>query len=129
MRVGPGVVGEAAETVVSNWLARSGWRILGRNVRVGRNELDIVAVDPGPPCRLVAVEVRWRRRPDHGRPEETVDRRKLLRLRVALAAIAAAGRLPDGARLPPCVAAVDVVGVMPEGGRARLVHIRDVTLD
>jgi hypothetical protein len=41
--------GDAAEDAVAVALATSGWRILGRRVRVGRLELDIVAVDPGPP--------------------------------------------------------------------------------
>ena len=37
---------------VADRLAAGGWRILGRNVHVGRRELDIVAVDPGPPAWL-----------------------------------------------------------------------------
>jgi Holliday junction resolvase-like predicted endonuclease len=45
--------------------------------------LDIVAVDPGPPLMLVVVEVRLRSRRDFGLPEETVDRRKRVRLRDA----------------------------------------------
>ena len=48
--------GDAAESLVAARLERAGWTILGRNVHVGRHELDIVAVDPGPPAALVVVE-------------------------------------------------------------------------
>ncbi len=119
-------VGRAAEAAAAQWLEASGWRILGRNVRVGRNEIDLVALDPGPPRRLVAVEVRWRGRVDHGRPEETVDARKVRRLRSALAGLVAAGTLPDGTSLPSLPPALDVITVEPGGARPRFGHLRDV---
>lgn len=119
--------GDAAEQAVSERLARIGWSILGRNVRVGRAELDIVAVDPGPPVRLVVVEVRWRSRHDFGFPEETVGREKLGRLRAALGVLLGTGHLPDGAPLPRASPAIDVVAVQPGTGVAlRLRHHRDV---
>ena len=77
-------LGDSAEAAVAERLRASGWTILGRNVRVGRAEIDILAVDPSRPPSLVAVEVRWRRRRDFGLPEETVDRVKLARLRAAV---------------------------------------------
>ena len=52
--------GDAAETLVAARLLAAGWTILARNVHVGRHELDLVAIDPGPPAALVVVEVRWR---------------------------------------------------------------------
>ena len=45
--------------------------MLARNVHAGRSELDIVAVDPGPPERLVVVEVRWRASRSFGGAEES----------------------------------------------------------
>jgi putative endonuclease len=118
--------GDAAESFVEARLTAAGWTILARRLRVGRAEIDLLATDPGPPRRLVAVEVRWRRRPDHGRPEETVDRRKLGLLRGAIAALVDAGRLPDGATLPRWPPAIDLVTVEPG---PRLHHLRDVSLD
>ncbi len=113
-------VGDAAEGAVADALARAGWTILGRRVRVGRLEIDLVAVDPGPPGVLVMVEVRWRSSRAFGLPEETIDGRKVGRLRQAAGALVAAGRLPDGTPLPPLPVRLDVVAVEPgPRGRAR----------
>ncbi len=83
MRTDLQVAGDAAEERVAETLAGAGWTILGRQVHVGRAELDIVAIDPGPPAELVVVEVRWRGRRDFGLGEETVDWRKQARLHQA----------------------------------------------
>jgi putative endonuclease len=99
--------------LVAAQLAAAGWTILGRQVRVGRAELDIVAIDPGPPANVVIVEVRFRRTRDFGLPEETIDHRKLARLRVAAHALRALGTLPDGTRLPPLALRLDIVVIEP----------------
>jgi putative endonuclease len=77
------IAGDAAEDRVAASLIEAGWTMLARQVHVGRAEIDIVAVDPGPPPELVVVEVRWRGRRDFGLGEETVDRRKQIRLHQA----------------------------------------------
>jgi Holliday junction resolvase-like predicted endonuclease len=109
-------------------LAQAHWVILARRVRVGRLELDLVAIDPGPPPSLVVAEVRWRRSRAFGLPEETVDGRKLSRLRRGAAGLAAGGTLPDGRRLPSLPLRLDVVAVEPgrQPGRLRLRHHRAV---
>lgn len=117
--------GDAAESLVVGRLEAAGWTILGRNVRVGRAELDIVGLDPGPPARLVIVEVRARSRRDFGLAEETVDHRKRARLRTALAVLRERGSLPDGTPLPAIGARFDVVAVEPPtvaGGAPRVRH-------
>ena len=121
--------GTTAEDVATRRLVDAGWRIIGRNIRVGRLELDIVAVDPRPPGRLVAVEVRYRRRRDFGTPEETFDRRKRARTLAALLTLRSAGRLSDGTPVPPLMPAVDLIVIEPTpppstGIRVR--HHRDV---
>jgi Holliday junction resolvase-like predicted endonuclease len=108
--------GDAAESLVAGSLAARGWTVLARNLRVGRGELDIVAVDPGPPATLVIVEVRWRRDRGFGLPEETVDWRKRRHLRRAAAALLERG-LPDGSALPPLPLRFDLVVVEPAGMR------------
>ena len=119
--------GDAAEEAVARTLGASGWTILARRARVGRLELDLVALDPGPPSALVVLEVRWRRTRTFGLPEETVDGRKVARLRRAAGALVAAGRLPDGTRLPRAPVRLDVVAVEPgPAGSLRVRHHRAV---
>ncbi len=121
------LAGDEAERAVADRLLAAGWRILGRHVRVGRGELDLVALDPGPPAQLVVVEVRWRRDRAFGLPEETFDRRKRDHLRRAVSRLIAAGALPDGTRLPVLPVRVDLVAVEPplrEGDPPRFRHHR-----
>jgi putative endonuclease len=119
--------GDAAEHAVAAALTAQGWSILGNAVRVGTLEVDIVAADPGPPPNLVVVEVRWRGSRAYGLPEETVDGRKIARLRRAAASLAARGSLPDDTPLPALPLRLDVVAVEPgSGGRLRARHHRGV---
>ena len=110
--------GDAAETLVAARLADAGWTVVARNVHVGRHELDLVAVDPGPPAALVIVEVRWRAGRGFGLPEETVDHRKRTRVRAAAFGLLDSGSLPDGAALPRLPLRFDLVVVEP-GDRTR----------
>jgi len=110
--------GDAAERQVADRLAAAGWSIVGRNVHVGRHELDLIAVDPGPPPILVVVEVRWRSRRAFGLPEETVDGRKRTRVRAAAFGLLDRGVLPDGSPLPHLPLRFDLIVVEP-GDRIR----------
>jgi putative endonuclease len=110
--------GDAAETLAIGRLSDAGWTVLARNVHVGRREIDLVAVDPGPPAALVIVEVRWRGGRDFGLPEETVDHRKRVRVRAAAYGLLERGSLPDGTPLPALPLRFDLVVVEP-GDRVR----------
>jgi putative endonuclease len=110
--------GDAAETLAINRLSDAGWTVLARNVHVGRREIDLVAVDPGPPAALVIVEVRWRGGRVFGLPEETVDHRKRARVRAAAYGLLERGSLPDGTPLPALPLRFDLVVVEP-GDRLR----------
>ena len=119
--------GDAAEAIVAERLLSARWRILGRNVRVGRCELDLVAIDPGPPAALVVVEVRWRRSRAFGLAEETFDARKRGHLRAAIGRLLEAGGLPGGIALPRLPLRVDLVVVEPPAhspGTPRIRHHR-----
>ncbi|WP_150267611.1 YraN family protein [Paenibacillus tepidiphilus] len=75
--------GTAAEDAAALYLASRGYAILERNWRCRSGELDIVAELAG---RLVIVEVRSRgSNPLPGTPEESVDARKIRRVRQAAA--------------------------------------------
>lgn len=112
MRTDAQIRGDDAESAVAAGLTRDGWTILARNVRAGRGELDIVAVDPGPPWTLVVVEVRRRSRRDFGLAEETIDYRKRVSLRTAVGRLLEDG-LPGGTVLPRLPLRVDLVVVEP----------------
>jgi putative endonuclease len=117
-------IGDDAERLVSERLIAAGWQILGRQVRVGRAELDIVAVDPSSPARLVIVEVRTRASRAFGLPEETVDARKRRRLRRAAQALREMGILADGTAVPPLPLRLDLVVVEPPAARGGDVRVR-----
>ena len=112
-------IGDAAEALVASRLEAAGWTILARNVRLGRDELDLVAIDPGPPRALVVVEVRRRGRRDFGLAEET---RRPPQARDAPAGrrprCSSAGTLPDGRPLPALPLRIDLVALDVDAGRA-----------
>ncbi len=114
--------GAAGEEIVAIYLAGIGWSVLARNVKVGRDEIDLLCLDPAPPQTLVSVEVRSLRTSAFGAPEERVDRRKVGRLYRSLAALATEGTLdPVARRLPR---RVDLVVVDRRFGRVELRHLR-----
>jgi putative endonuclease len=121
------LTGDEAEALVAERLEAQGWTILARNLRVGRHEVDLIAIDPGPPApgRLVIVEVRARSTRRFGLAEETVDFRKRRHLRDAAWTIVAAGTLRDGRPLPQLPLRFDIVVVEPsEAHPPRIRHHR-----
>lgn len=103
-------LGLAAEGAVERWLTDAGWRVLARRRRsAAGGELDLVAVDRD--GALVAIEVRARRSFRTGAPADTVDARRVARLRHGLAAFALANPRPHrGLR-------IDLVTVEPTAAR------------
>ena len=120
--------GDAAELSAATYLEAAGWTVLARNVHVGRHELDLVAIDPGPPAALVVVEVRWRVSRDFGLPEETVDHRKRTRVRAAAFGLLDRGAFADGEPLPHLPLRFDLIVVEPgpgdDAGTRRIRHHR-----
>ncbi|HYI23095.1 MAG TPA: YraN family protein, partial [Candidatus Limnocylindrales bacterium] len=86
--------GAVAEDTALAYLRGMGWTAVARNVRIGRDEIDLVAVDKGPPLELVFVEVRSATSRRFGEPEERVDRGKVGHLYRAMSAVTAAGLVP-----------------------------------
>ena len=122
--------GERGERLAARYLEAQGWTVLATRVRVGRDEIDVLAVEPGPPASLVVVEVRTRSSSRYGSPEESVDRRKIARLYRAAAGLRAIGSLPDGRPLPAHSWRVDLVAVDdaphigPGSGGPAIRHLR-----
>lgn len=115
--------GSVAEAAVAAHLEQLGWRVLARNARFGRDEIDLLAVDPGPPVTLVLVEVRSLRSNAFGAPEERVDRAKVGRLYRALAGLRRSGTTAalGVARLP---VRVDLLVVDDRRDRREVRHLR-----
>ena len=89
-------LGIAGESAACLHLERQGYRILARNARVDRVELDIVAERAGV---IVFVEVKTRRTAEFGDAAESVDARKRARLaRGAAAWLRASERHPRRVR-------------------------------
>ena len=72
--------GRFAEALVATWLKERGFRILGKRVRVGPLELDLVAKRSS---LLVFCEVRSAGENAPYHPVESIDRHKVTRLRRA----------------------------------------------
>jgi putative endonuclease len=70
-------LGKKGETFAADYLSRSGYEIIARNVRTPFGELDLIAAREG--C-TVFIEVKTRRSRTHGLPEEAVTARKRNRL-------------------------------------------------
>jgi putative endonuclease len=104
-------LGDAAEAAVAARLSGLGWSILGSGVHVERDELDLIALEPGDPPVLVFVEVRSHSVTRFGTPEESVSAAKVARLYRAAMGLLRLGRLPDGTVLPPLAWRVDLVAV------------------
>ena len=119
MRTARQQAGDAAEALVAARLEAAGWQVVARNLRVGRAELDLVAVDPGPPPVLVVVEVRRRTARTFGLPEETFGWRKQRHVRRAGFGLLDLARLPDGSRVPRLPLRFDLVIVEPSGVRGQ----------
>lgn len=125
-------MGDRVEVLVAAWLEAQGWKILAANVTVGRNEIDIVAVEPGAPPCLVFVEVRSHASSRFGAPEESVRMAKLARTYRAAFDLLRLGRLPDGTAVPHSPWRVDLVAVEmrpsigPGMGGPAIRHLRGV---
>lgn len=65
----PRTTGQQAEDAAATFLRRKGYKILARNVRAGRNEIDIIARHGKV---LVFVEVRSRTAADAIAPEDSI---------------------------------------------------------
>lgn len=122
----PESTGARGEREAAQWLAARGYRIIGRNIRMGMGELDIVAEAPDGRT-VVAVEVKSRvhragapRASTSVAPEASVTVRKRAKLLRLMNALTAANRWHDRPRR------IDIVSVVfDESGRVEIRHFED----
>ena len=107
-------LGAAGEAAACTYLERLGYRILARNARAERVEIDIVAERGGV---LVFLEVKTRSGTGYGTGADAVDARKQARIaRGAAAWLRESGRQPRRVRF-------DVITCQAEGGGGfRMTH-------
>lgn len=112
-------VGRHGENVAARFLVESGYRVVARNWRGLRGELDIVAVDGD---EVVVVEVKTRRGLGYGHPAEAITHSKLARLRRL------AGQWLSENATHAASVRIDVVAVvLPSAGAAEVEHLRGVS--
>lgn len=111
-------LGRRGESAAAAHLQDLGWRVVARNVRSGRKEVDLV-IRRG---RVVAfVEVKTRRGDTFGHPLEAITRKKRAEIRAVAREWLRTNRVPPGT-----LYRFDAVAVhWPRAGRPRIVHVPD----
>jgi putative endonuclease len=71
-------LGDIGEAMASSFLIEKGMEMIGRQVKIGRGEIDLVVQDDG---ELVIVEVKTRQSNAFGNPEDSITQKKLRQLR------------------------------------------------
>ncbi len=109
--------GDAGEDIAVQYLRKHGFKILDRNYRAYRGEIDIVAKEKKD---YVFVEVKARRTSFFGSPEEAVTPEKESHIRSAAEEYCAKHALED----KPC--RFDVIAIEGEGEKMQIRHLRNV---
>ena len=111
-------LGERGERLAARWLSRRGYRILHRNLSIGRDEADLVVVDPtGRSLVIVEVKTRSSEAPP---PEAGLTRRKQVHLERFAARLQCRREYRD---LPVRIDAIAIV--WPDGGTPEVRHYKD----
>ena len=115
-------VGARGEDAAAEFLEAKGYRVMDRNYRFQREEIDLVAFQPNATNdggMIVFVEVKARSGTGYGRPEAAVDGAKQKAImRVAEAYM-------HERRLIPSPTRFDVVAVLFERGRPSIEHFEN----
>lgn len=112
-------LGKWGEDQAAAFLQRQGYRIIERDWKSGRRDIDIIATDGN---EVVFVEVKTRCNRLFGEPEEAVDYRKLQNLRLAINHYIKYRRIDNDVRFD-IISVVGTIGQEPE-----IEHIKDVRL-
>jgi len=70
-------IGIIGEMIAADYLIEKGYKILDRNIRIGRGEIDIICIVNG---KIIFTEVKTRTSHKHGLPEEAITAKKYLKL-------------------------------------------------
>jgi len=109
--------GAGGESLAAAWLELDGHEVLGRNVKVGGVEVDVLARQG---ATRVVVEVKLRGRADYGGAALAVDRAKRERLMRAARALEQSGA---------SAVRIDVIAIDTDPDGLRLRHYRNAVTD
>lgn len=107
-------IGSSGEEIAVHFLEGRGFRILQKNFRFGRGEIDLVAEEGE---TLVFVEVKFRRSLSHGLPEDSITPAKQRQIRRVAEGFLLVNRI-DGR---PC--RLDVIAIEQRGAEVVVRHI------
>jgi len=105
------------EEAACRYLKKKGWRMIAKNVRMGRDELDILAVSPDEQT-LAIIEVRSTAN-EKRKPELTITKKK----RTAMLRVAK--KLLGLAKKHDCELRVDIVSVVLKAKNHHIVHFEN----
>ncbi len=113
------ISGSQVEAHACKWLKKRGLSLLGKNYHCYRGEIDLIMLDRQ--C-LVFIEVRYRRQNSFGRPEETVNRKKQMKIMLTAEHFLLSHSQHQGKSCR-----FDVIAAQPDssGGKLRFHWIRD----
>lgn len=112
-------IGDHGEELAASFLDHAGYRVLARNYRFERNEVDLVCRDREGEDEIVFVEVKTRTGTEFGPPEASVTAEK----QASLVKVAR-GYLHEN-DLEGAPARFDVVGVLLSEGEPQIEHYRN----
>lgn len=108
--------GKIGEDIAVKFLTKKGFKILRRNYRYGKGEIDIIAMDGD---KLIFVEVKARTSDKFGTPEDSVTFKKRKQLRK----IAEAFLQTNEVKFSEC--RFDVIGIILKKGKLEINHIEN----
>ncbi|MDP6922197.1 MAG: YraN family protein [Lutibacter sp.] len=108
-------LGKKGEAIAADFLQKKGYRILERNWRFQKAEVDILAFKNG---LLVAVEVKTRTDTYFGNPQDFINRAKIERLVTAVDAYIQLRQLVVSVRF-------DIVALVKNGPSFQIEHLED----
>ena len=111
-------LGKWGEDEAACYLEDEGYTIIDRDWKIGRRDLDIIAISPDGDT-LVIVEVKTRTEEEYQKPEEAVDKRKMRNLAVAANAYAKECKIDKNMRF-------DIISIVGKGHQVEnLEHLMD----
>jgi len=111
-------LGKWGEDEAASYLEDEGYAIIDRDWKIGRRDLDIIAMSPDGDT-LVVVEVKTRTEEEYQKPEEAVDRRKMRNLAIAANAYAKECQIDKNMRF-------DIISIVGKGHQVEcLEHLKD----